>query len=394
MPNIFDPIGSAVDAALAALWTIVTTILQNATQAMLMGTITLLMTSPWPDLASPTFKALWNNGFGLVLLASLVYLIIAAGFSAFSSKDSSLGETTVWVLKNFAVGAFMLLLVLAGMAIADILMQLMAMLFAAMVGSPDWGNVLLQDRNYGQADALAQWIAFNVTTTNSTLLYMQASISGGALMMYLLWYLFAGLLGNGMLGKIVRSMLLAVVFTQVFARVIQVGFLGIGAIITQWGIDSGFTPIAFAMTAAITSSAALIVPTIMIIVLTVRFYKHERALDPHAIMQSLSSQKMSGVDAQKLNSRRAELMTSAKEHGSELGREVLKTAAIAAAVAGIAKVTSMVLAKIPTPQTKVAALGVAAIGVGSKALQNHTSARIGARVGRVGRPTSTPSKSA
>jgi len=386
VPNLFDPIGSIVNSALAYLWSVVTTILQNATQAMLMGTINLLMASPWPDLASPWFKTFWNNGFGLVILVSFVYLAISAFFSMLSAKDSSLGETVVWVLKNFAIGAFMLVLVLAGMAVADLLMSLFSSIFGSVVGTPDWGNVLLQDRDYSQADALAQFLAFNVTATNSTLMYMQASVAGGALMMYLIWYLFAGLFGNGFFGKVIRSLLLATVFTQVFARVAQVALLGIGAMITHAGIELGFTPIAFAMTAAITSTAALFVQPVMLIALTIQFYKHERALDPRVIAQNIAGQKTSEFSTQKLNSRRAEVMTATRDHAKELGREVVRTAAIAAAVAGIAKVTAMILAKIPTPQTKVAALGVAAIGVGSKALQNHASNRISARVGRVGRP--------
>jgi|GEM_PF-5460986 len=389
MPNLFDPIGSIVNSVLAYLWSVVTTILQNATQAMLTGTITLLMTSPWPNLASPWFKTFWNNGFGLVLLVSFVYLVISTIFSMLSAKDGSLGETLVWMLKNFAIGAFMLVLVLGGMAMADLIMSLLSSIFQSAVGTPDWGNILLQDHDYNQADAIAQFLAFNITATNSTLMYMQAGVSGGALMMYLIWYLFAGLFGNGLLGKLIRSFLLATVFTQVFARVAQVALLGIGAMITHAGIELGFTPIAFAMASAITTTAALFVQPVMQVVLTVQFYKHERALDPRVIAQGMTNQKTSEFSTQKLNSRRAEIMTSTRDHAKELGREVVRTAAIAAAVAGIAKVTSMILAKIPTPHTKAAALGVAAIGVGSQALQNHASARISARVSRVGRSTTS-----
>lgn len=389
MPNLFDPIGSIVNSVLAYLWSVVTTILQNATQAMLMGTISLLMTSPWPNLASPWFKTFWNNGFGLVILVSIIYLMFSAVFSMLSAKDSSLGETVVWVLKNFAIGAFMLVIVLAGMAAADLVMSLLAAIFQSVVGDPDWGNILLQDHDYSQADAIAQFLAFNITATNSTLMYMQASVSGGALMMYLIWYLFAGLFGNGFLGKLIRSCLLATVFTQVFARAIQVAFLGIGAMITHAGIELGFTPMAFAMTAAITTTAALFIYPVMQVVLTFQFYKHERALDPRVIAQGLTTQKTSEFSTQKLNSRRAEVMTATRDHAKELGREVVRTAAIAAAVAGITKVTAMILAKIPTPQTKVAALGVTAVNLGSNALKNHASSRISARISRVGRPTTS-----
>ena len=390
MPNLFDPIGSIVDSVLAYFWSIITTALQNATQAMLMGTINLLMLSPWPNLASPWFKALWNNGFGLVILVSLVYLAASVCFSMMSAKDSTLGETVIWVLKNFAIGAFMLIVVLGGMAVASLLMSLMAMIFGSVVGTPDWGNVLLQDRDYTQADAFAQFLAFNVTATNSTLLYMQASISGGALMMYLLWYLFAGLLGNGFFGKAIRSLMLAVVFTQVFARVLQVLLLGIGAMVTKAGIELGFTPIAFAMTAAITSTAALFIQPVMLIVLTVQFYKHERALDPAIIAQRIAGQKTTEFSTAKLNGERVGAMTSSGDRGGA-GRDLARAVAVTAAVAGIAKVTAMILAKIPTPQTKAAALGVGAIGLGSKMIQAHTASRIGARIGRVGRQT--PAKS-
>ena len=388
MPNLFDPVGSIVNSVLAALWTAITTILQNATQAMLMGTITLLMASPWPNLASPWFMTLWNNGFGLVILVSFAYLVISVGFSMLSAKDTSMGENVVWTLKNFAVGAFMLVLVLGGMAISTLLMTMISAIVESVVGTPDWGNVLLQDRNYSQADALAQFLAFNVTSTNSTLMYMYASVAGGALMMYLLWYLFAGLLGNGFFGKVIRSLILAMVFTQVFARVAQVLLLGIGAMITHAGVELGFAPIGFAMASAIASSAALWAPPIMLVVLTVQFYKHEKALDPYLIAQSMASQKTSEFSTQKLNSRRAEAMTSSSR-GGEMGRDVLRAVAVTGAITGIAKVTAMVLAKIPTPQTKAAALGVGAIGLGSKVLQNYTAGRISARVSRVGRSSTS-----
>lgn len=386
MPNLFDPVGSVVNAVLAYLWSVVTTILQNATQAMLMGTISLLMASPWPDLASPWYKAFWNNGFGLVILVSFVYLVISVIFSMLSAKDSTLGETVVWVLKNFAIGAFMLIIVLGGMAVASLLMTLFSSIFQAVVGTPDWGNILLQDRDYGQADAIAQWLAFGVTSTSSTLMYMQASVSGGALMMYLIWYLFAGLFGNGFIGKSIRSLLLAMVFTQVFARVAQVALLGIGAMVTHAGIELGFTTIGFAMIAAISSAAALLVQPVMLVALTIQFYKHERALDPRVIAQNIAGQKTSEFSTQKLNGRRAEAMTASREHGNDHGRAVVRAVAVTAAVAGIAKATAMILAKIPTPQTRAAAVGVAAIGLGSRALQNYTASRISARVSRVGRP--------
>ena len=388
MPNLFDPIGPIVNAVLAFLWSAITTILQNATQAMLMGTITLLMASPWPNLASSGFMTLWNNGFGLVILASFAYLAISVVFSALSAKDTSAGENVVWTLKNFAIGAFMLVLVLGGMAVSSLLMTMIAAIVQSVVGTPDWGNVLLQDRNYSQADAIAQFLAFNVTSTNSTVMYMYASVAGGALMMYLLWYLFAGLLGNGFFGKVIRSLILAMVFTQVFARVAQVLFLGIGAMITHWGIELGFAPIGFAMTSAIASTAALWAPPIMLVVLTVQFYKHEKALDPQLIAQGMAGQQTTEFSTQKLNSRRAEAMTSPR---SEKGREVLRAVAVTGTIAAMAKVTSMVLAKIPTPQTKTAALGVGAIGLGSKVLQNYAAGRVGARVSRVGRSTTSKS---
>ncbi|MGV9001814.1 MAG: hypothetical protein ACOH18_02570 [Candidatus Saccharimonadaceae bacterium] len=380
-----DPVSSTLNAALAYLWSLITTMYQNATQAMLMGTINFLMASPWPNLASPWFKTFWSNGFGLVILVSFMYLAISAIRSMLSSKDSSLGETAIWVLRNFSTGSFTLVVVLAGMAVADLFMLLLSTLFGSVVGSPDWGNALLQARDYTQTDAIAQFLAFNVTTTNSILMYMQASVAGGALMMYLIWYLFAGLLGNGFIGKVIRSLLLAIVFTQVFARVAQVALLGIGAMITHAGIELGFAPIAFAMTAAICTSAAFLVPPVMVVALTIQFYKHERALDPKVIVRNMAAQKTSAFSTQKLNSNRAEAMTSTRTSGGEPSRNLTRAIATAAAVTAIAKVTSLILSKIPTPQTRAAALGVAAIGLGSKAAQNYANYRVGARVGRIGR---------
>lgn len=388
MPNFFDPVGSIVNQVLNALWSIVTTFLQNATQSMLTGAIQLLMASPWPDLSSSWYKVLWNNAFGFVLLLSFGVLVIHVILTMFSAKDTSLAEAVIGVVKNFGTGAFMLVLVLGGMALSSVILSIVALVVQSSVGTPDWGNLLLQNHDYSQADAVAQFLALNVTATNAVLLYIQATLSGGAIMMYLIWYLFAGAFGFGFVGKIFRSMLLALIFTQVFARDVQAVILGVGAFIMHNGAHLAFGSLAFALTAALCSFIALMTPPIMFVVLSIRFYKHERELDPKVIAQRMSGQHTREFSTQQLNGQRADAMTRVRDNAKEFGREVVRTAAVAATVAGIAKLTATILAKIPTPQTRIAALGVAGIGVVSKAVQNKAGQAVSNRISRVGRSRS------
>jgi len=375
---------------LNAVWTTIAGFFQHATLAMLTGTITLLLASPWPDLTVPWYRLLWGSAFGLVILVSIAVLVIHAIWTALTPKDTSLGVAFIGLLKNFGIGAFLPLVIFACMLVSTEIVLVINILVTSLVGTNDWSSILQPQYNFTANDAVAQFLVFNVVATNSTIMYIQAIVAGGAVMIYMIWYLLAGAVGFGFIGKVIRAMLLGMLFTMLFQKVVQVTLLGTGAIVMKLGAGN-FTATALAILAAACTFAAICAPPVMFVVLTVQFYKHERNLDPKIIMQRMNSQYSRAQSTQQLNSERAATAARASEKAKEFGREVVRTAAVAATVAGIAKVTAMILAKIPTPQTRLAALGVAGIGVVSKAVQNKASQSVSDRIGRVGRPRTAPS---
>ena len=66
-----------------------------------------------------------------------------------------------------------------------------------------------------------------------------------------------------------------------------------------------------------------------------------------------------------------------------MSRQELQAAASTATVAGIGKLTSSVLAMLPTPQTKVASLGVMAVTAAIEGASAKAQSRVQSAVNRI-----------
>lgn len=389
MGGIFTPISTIIATVLNTLSTLLTKFFQDATQETLKEAIALLMQAPWPDLSASWYKGLWDSAFGFTVLVSFMVLVFHAMMTMIFSRYSSLGAAAVGFAKNLLTGTFMLVVVYGAMLCVTLVLTMVGAIVQALTGTPDWASLLTANHNYSVADALVQYLVLMVSGTNAALLYIQVTLMNGEIVLFLIWYLFAGALGFGLFGRIIRTILLAAIGTMIVSRVAQAIILGGGAVVVHFGDRLGFAPIAFALVSALCSLLALFTPTVMFVVLCFAFYRHERQVDPAVIAQRFANQRTRAYSTDQLNTRRAAAVTKVHDGAKEFGHEVIRVAAVTAAVAGISKLTASILAKIPTPQTKLAALGVAAVGVASKAAQNKASQTIHDRVARPGR-SNTP----
>jgi hypothetical protein len=332
--------GSSNIGKIMALWNLVIQWLTGSwndagTQA-LKDAINILSTTPWPDLSEGWFKLLWNSIFGLALIVSIFAIMFHAAIFMFRAREgySVYGALGIFG-RTFLTGAFGLVLVYAAIVFSSYAIQVLTLLGNHITSTKDWttafqaqtGSENLQDI-WGPL-GLA-WLGLSA----GELLSVQAYLSNGAIYIFALYSLITTSLGQTRFMQWIRSLFQAALWTAVFSRVLQIGFLvfmsGVVHNIVNNDVQSA-TDILIAVV------GADVLPLIVFVGLTWRAVVVEGKMDIRRNMRDAAEHRGAGLSEAQIIERRNQRVNG------------LKTAAIGAAAAGAAIGTEKLVSKAVAP---------------------------------------------
>lgn len=382
MPNPFDPMSwlNSLFEWFVGSWT------QSGGQA-LQSAIALLTAAHFPNLGEAWFMKLWNTTFGLSLLIGLAAVMFHALVFVIRSRYTNLGASAVGFVRLVFNGGFLLLIVVTAMGLVDFLIKVVVGWISAILNVATWTQpfAMVMDMS-----GMNIWLKLEISNTGmiiGNMLYLQSMMMNFWIYIFVIWYLLGSALGTGKVAQFVRSVIFAVLLTTLFARVFQVFHLGLSAIVLNTAQSLGMQPMVILLGVMASGAIALFIPIFMVVAFTVASFKVERRLDIRSFIDKQTRNTTHANTGQLAEERAGRLRTIGDSTKDTAGR-VIRWASILAATAAIAKVGAGVAAKVagaaPTPQTKLAAVGLLAVQAGTSWFENKTRDYINNRVGRPG----------
>ena len=207
----------------------------------------------------------------------------------------------------------------------------------------------------------------------------------------MLLYLIGSSLGTGLISQIFRSAILAALYTILFARVIQILVLALGAIALNIMGSMAQPSQGMAVMLLVVSGIAALVPYAMWTVIFISRLKRERRVDLAVIENERKDTVVNEENRQEVASSRARnLMSGAKAETAEFGSAALRAASHAAAAFGIAKLAAFTTAKVtgsvPEGYSKIATGVAAGIGFAAAYGEKKAHQKIDQYSDKIGRP--------
>ncbi len=378
----FNPITDAIDAWFKALGQEASNFLQLAAQQQLKIGLDRFVKSPFPSLNTSGIIEWWNILYGLMIVILLIVFLVELAFVIVSAKSEGLYETIKSIGRAFLQGTFGLVPIALALLAAEFVMGLIVSMNEPLVGTDQWSSQYAQTHNYGAGEIAAQAALVLIMGFSTMILVVQGSTQLPALLFSIYAWLFSGMFGNGTVGRLARSVSLGSVYATVFSRVVQVAMIGAGAIILAGG-RAQFDAVTVAALAAAVTFSAMFVPMFFTLVLAFVLFMREKHRNPEFIAKIMSSQVVRSITTAQLNDQRVGTALPSGVGENRVSRQELQAAASTATVAGIGKLTSSVLAMLPTPQTKVASLGVMAVTAAIEGASAKAQSRVQSAVNRI-----------
>jgi len=382
MPNPFDPWSwlNTLFEWFINSWT------QSGGQA-LQSAIAFLTAAQFPNLGEEWFMKLWNSTFGLSLLIGLAAVMVHAIVFMFKAQYKTLGASLVGFVRLAFNGGFLLFVAYVAMGLVDFLISLEKSWISAILDLESWTQPFAAAMDLNGLNIWLKLAISNAGMIIGNLLYLQSIMMNFWIYIFVIWYLLGSALGTGKIAQFVRSVIFAALLTTLFARVPQVFHLGLSAIVLSVAQSLGMQPIVILLGVIGAGAVALSIPAFMLIAFTIASFRVERRLDVRAFIEK-QTRNTTYADSGELAEERAGRLRAIGDGTKDAAGGVIRWAAVLAATAAIAKVGTGVAAKIagaaPTPQTKLAAVGLLAAQAGTSWLEGKTRSYINNRVGRPG----------
>lgn len=388
MVNPFDP-----SVWVKAFFDYILSIWSTGSGQSFVNAIQLLMVAPWPSFTD-SFMSVWNSAFGLSLMIAVIVLAINGIITAINYRhDGWIGalKNVGWVLLN---GTGLVVVIWVTMFIVDSINRVIAEFTNFAVNSDVWSKPYETFFGAGGGAGVDMLDKMGITWLGMAIgkvLQFNAQFLQFSLIFFMLLYLIGSSLGTGLISKIFRSAIVAALITILFARVVQIAILSLGAIALNI-LDMGPVPTPFTAYMMLTAGGlAASVPFVMwTVIFIVRLLK-ERRIDPVAMEKERSEKVVTEQNREEVaSSRSRNLLAGTKAEAAEFGTSALRAAGHAAAAFGITKLAAMATAKatgaIPEGYSKIITATAASIGFLAAYGERKAHQQVDKYSDRIGRP--------
>jgi hypothetical protein len=382
---MFDPLGGLLDALFG--WFINSWTLSGSEATK--KAIEALVASPWPDLGANWFQRLWGSVFGLSIIVGLLSVIVHSMIFMFRYRHAGFAGVIANFFKLLLNGTFLLVVLFMVMGLVDFLVKALVAIFEGLSTQAQWYDPLIMVNNANMVDIWGSLGLSFIGVWAGQTLYAAALLNAFMIYMFALWYLLGSAFGAGKLAQWVRSAFGAALLSLLFAKAVQIFWLGsVGVALDLGQILAGMPPAAVGWVVVISTLFALAIPVVMFIFLFIAMLRVERKLDVKLMIEQQAKNRSLTTTSSELAERRARGIDNLGEGVRNTAGAAAKAVAIAGTTLAITKASAAVLSRLsgaaPTPQTKAIAAASWVVSAGSGWLEGKTRQYINNRIGRPG----------
>ncbi|MDB5159968.1 MAG: hypothetical protein JWO99_231 [Candidatus Saccharibacteria bacterium] len=328
--------------------------------------IQILSATPWPNLTSHWFKALWNSIFGLSVIVAFFAIMFHSLIFMFRSRQgySLVGSLAIFGRAMFS-GMFGLLIVYAVIVTSSFAIQGLMLLGNIGTSTPNW---MTQFGLATNGDLTNAWNKLGLAwlgMASGQLLSLQAGVLSASVYVFALYTLLTSGLGQSRFMQWIRSLFQAALWTAILSRVFQIGWLVVMSVVIHNEPPNDPNAAGQILLAVVVAG---LLPVVLFIGLTARAVIVEGRLDARRKMRENADARASGATEAEIAERRARKVSGLKD--AAIG------AATAGAIIGSEKLISKAIAPIITKLSGLAHPAAPFIIMGAQAIATAATRKI------------------